>query len=252
MHLISKYNTLLSAFNKGDLDIGSLIPSSEIQNLKGKGLVTESSLGTYYIDINVNVDPSVAEVQKNDALLDKRVRRALSLAIDRQYIVDTVTMGGQLPADTLLPPETQKDANGNDLYQSLEKWWDNSTYEANCEEARKLLKETGIDPAKINVEFLYNSEGGHKDIAEVLQNMWEKELGITTSCRNEEWQVFQDTRTSGKYQMARDTAAQLVLMFMTIFISFTPIMYNANIMMKNTYNMFFVLWLINLRNKRYV
>ena len=88
MHLISKDNTVLSAFNKGDLDIGSLIPSSEMQNLKGKGLVTESSLGTYYIDINVNVDPSVAEVQKNDALLDKRVRRALSLAIDRQYIVD--------------------------------------------------------------------------------------------------------------------------------------------------------------------
>ena len=59
-------------------------------------------------------------------------------------------------------------------------------------------------------------------------------------------------RIERKYQMARDTAAQLVLMFMTIFISFTPIMYNANIMMKNTYNMFFVLWLINLRNKRYV
>ena len=59
-------------------------------------------------------------------------------------------------------------------------------------------------------------------------------------------------RIERKYQMARDTAAQLVLMFMTIFISFTPIMYNANIMMKNTYNMFLVLWLINLRNKRYV
>ncbi|MBE5935906.1 MAG: peptide ABC transporter substrate-binding protein [Lachnospiraceae bacterium] len=204
LHLISKDNTVLSAFNTGDLHIGSLIPTAELPNLKGKGLVTESSLGNYYLSVNVNVDPSVAEVQKNKALLDKRVRRALSLAIDREYIVKNVTQGGQLPADTFIPPSVQKDANGNDLYNSLEKWWDNTTYKENCEEARNLIKETGLNPDDIIVEFAYNSEGGHKDIAEAVQNMWSKELGITATCRNEEWQVFQDTRNNGKFQIARN------------------------------------------------
>ena len=64
LHLIGKDNTVLSAFKTGDLHIGSLIPTSELKNLKGNGLVTESSLGNYYLSINVNVDPSVAEVHR--------------------------------------------------------------------------------------------------------------------------------------------------------------------------------------------
>lgn len=202
--LIAKDSTVLAAFKTGELDVGNMIPSDEMEKMKGKGLITESNLGIYYLSINLNINDGKIRSQKNKALLDKKVRRALALAIDRNYIVKNVTKSGELPADSFVPPAVQRDSNGNDMYESIEKWWDNSTYKENCDEARRLLSEAGVKGSDITVEYLYNSEGGHVGIAEAIQNMWKKELGITTTCRNEEWAVFQDSRTSGKFQIARN------------------------------------------------
>ena len=204
LRLIAKDSTVLAAFKTGELDVGSMIPSDERENMKGKGLVTESSLGNYYLSVNVNVNDGKIRSQENKALLDKKVRRALALAIDRQYIVDNVTMAGELPADSFIPPAVQKDSNGNDIYESIEKWWDNTDYKGNCDEARRLLEEAGVKGSDLTVEYLYNSEGGHGQIGEAIQSMWKKELGITTTCRNEEWAVFQDSRNNGKFQIARN------------------------------------------------
>lgn len=204
LRLIAKDSTVLSAFKSGELDVGSMIPTDERESMKGKGLVTESSLGTYYISVNLNIDDNKVQPQKNKILLDSKVRRALALAIDRNYIVNNITKGGQLPADSFIPPSLQNDSNGNDIYNSIEKWWDNNNYKANCDEARNLLKEAGINGSDITIEYMYNSEGDHGKLAEAVQNMWKKELGITTSCSNQEWAVFQDSRKTGKFQLARN------------------------------------------------
>jgi oligopeptide transport system substrate-binding protein len=204
LRLIAKDSTVLSAFKSGELDVGSMIPTDERESMKGKGLVTESSLGNYYLSINLNINDGEKRSQKNQVLLESKVRRALALAIDRNYIVKNVTKSGEIPADTFIPPALQKDSSGNDIYNSLEKWWDNNNYKGNCEEARRLLQEAGVDGKDITVEYLYNSEGSHVSIAEAVQNMWQKELGITATCRNEEWAVFQTSRQTGKFQIARN------------------------------------------------
>lgn len=204
LRLIAKDSTVLAAFKTGELDIGSMIPTDERESMKGNGLITESSLGTYYLSVNLNINDGERRSQKNQALLESKVRRALALAIDRNYIVNNVTKSGEIPADTFIPPALQKDSAGNDIYNSLERWWDNNNYKANCDEARRLLQEAGVDGKEVTVEYLYNSEGAHVNIAEAVQNMWQKELGITTTCRNEEWAVFQDSRQTGKFQIARN------------------------------------------------
>lgn len=204
LRLIAKDSTVLAAFKTGELDVGSMLPKDEMELMKGKGLTTESSLGTYYLSINLNVNDGKIRSQKNKALLDKKVRRALALAIDRNYIVKNVTKSGEIPADAFIPPAVQNDSNGTDMYETLEKWWDNSTYKENCNEARRLLEEAGVKGSDLVVEYSYNSEGAHGSIAEAVQNMWKKELGITTTCRNEEWAVFQSSRDTGKFQVARN------------------------------------------------
>lgn len=204
MRLIAKDSTVLAAFKTGELDVGSMLPKDEMKLMEGKGLVTESSLGTYYLSVNLNVTDGKIRTQKNKALLDKKVRRALALAIDRNYLVENVTKSGEIPADAFIPPAVQNDSTGTDMYETLEKWWDNSTYKENCDEARRLLEEAGVKGSDLVVEYSYNSEGAHGSIAEAIQNMWKTELGITTTCRNEEWAVFQATRDAGKFQIARN------------------------------------------------
>ncbi len=202
--LMEEQNAMLTSFESGDLQFSDDLPPSEIERMKGNGLEIVSQLGTYFLVVNVNAGESTkGAVQQNQALLNSKIRRALALAIDREYIVNNVTKGGQTPADTYTPPNTQDDGNGKDVYDMIEKWWDNSTYEANVEQAKALIAETGIDPSTITVEYSYNTSAGHQAVAEAIQYMWESELGITVVCNNEEWAVFQSTRDNGDYQIAR-------------------------------------------------
>ena len=66
--LIAKDSTVLAAFKTGELDIGNMIPSDEMEKMKGKGLITESNLGTYYLSINLNINDGEVRSQKNKAL----------------------------------------------------------------------------------------------------------------------------------------------------------------------------------------
>jgi oligopeptide transport system substrate-binding protein len=73
------------------------------------------------------------------------------------------------------------------------------------EEAKKLLAEAGYPDGKDFPEFviLYNTDEGHKLVAEMVQEMFKTNLGITCTLENQEWAVFQDTRKEGDYVMAR-------------------------------------------------
>ena len=54
------------------------------------------------------------------------------------------------------------------------------------------------------VEYLYNTDDVHKAIAEALQNMWQTQLGVTVTLRNQDWNVFLQTRKQGDYSVARN------------------------------------------------
>ena len=88
--LMSNPNTAMSGIKNSSIHFSALEPpSAEIESLKANNSIAENNaIGTYYIELNIT----------NDALKDKRVRQALSLAIDRNYLVLNVTKGGQIPA----------------------------------------------------------------------------------------------------------------------------------------------------------
>lgn len=126
-------------------------------------------------------------------LNDRRVREALNLAIDREVIANEVLALGQLPAYTLVPP-------GLPGYTPPE-----TGISRNVGRARALLAEAGYPGGKgfPKIGILYNTNEGHKKIAEVLADQLRKNLGIEIAAYNQEWQSYQETTRALDYDISR-------------------------------------------------
>lgn len=199
--LMDDANAIYAAYRSGDLNFIEELPVAEIPALLDSGeLNIDPYIGTYYVCFQTQKAPF------NDA----RVRKAFSLVIDRNYIVEQVTQTGQVPATGFVPAgiNDAAGASGDDFrtvggdYMNVSK----EAYQANCEEARKLLAEAGFEGGKgfPVVEYLYNTSDNHKAIGEALQQMWQTELGVTVNLTNQEWGVFLQTRKDGDFSIARN------------------------------------------------
>ena len=139
-------------------------------------------LGTYFYRINTT----------RPVLNDKRVRRALSMAVDRAGIAHQIMRAGEEPAYCLTPPNTAG-------YTST------SSIPYDVPAARKLLAEAGFPDGKGFPQFdiLFNTLEMHKSIAEAVQQMWKKNLNIDVRLANQEWKVYIDSQRLMKYDFAR-------------------------------------------------
>ncbi len=199
--LLDDANAILAAYNSGELQFIEELPVDEVANYLVSGeLKIVDYIGTYCVCFNT----------EDEVFSDPRVRRAFSLAIDRNYIVENVTQTGQVPAAGFVPAGVYDAAGpggsdfrtvGGDYYSAAAE-----DYEANCEEARKLLAEAGYPGGEgfPTVEYLYNTNDNHKAIGEALQNMWQTVLGVNVTLNNQDWNVFLQTRKDGDYQIARN------------------------------------------------
>ena len=187
-------NTAYAAYQAGDFDFIPDVPVAEIPRLieEDPNFYVFPLLGTYYYNFNMDLD----------LWEDVRVRRALALAIDRELICDTLA-SGQVPAAGFVPPGF-KDDKGNDFFETA------GTYglytdATGVEEAQALMAEAGYPDGEGFPEFeiLYNTSEGHQTVAELVQEMFKTNLGIKATLANQEWAVFQDTRTQGDYEMSR-------------------------------------------------
>lgn len=192
-HLMEDDNTILASFENGEILFGDSLPNEEIQRMTNNGLYIEGQLGTYFLCLNVT-DP---------ALSDVNVRKALSLAIDRQYLVDSVAMGGQQPADTFVATGLSDVDATAEFHDVATKWWDNATYEANCTQAKQLLADAGFPNGEgfPSIEIMINP--GHEANAEAITYMWKEVLGVNVTISSQDWAVFIETRSTGGYQIAR-------------------------------------------------
>ena len=140
-------------------------------------------LATYFYRINVT---------RSNALADRRVRYALSMAIDRESLTRNVMRGGQFPAYYLVPPGIQG-------YPTTE------YFKYDPEEARRLLAEAGYPNGEgfPTFDVLYNTSEQHKKVAETIQQMWKTELGIDIGLHNQEWKVYLATQTNLDYDISR-------------------------------------------------
>ena len=199
--LMDDANAIYAAYQSGELNFIEEVPVAEIPALLESGeLDIDPYIGTYYVCFQTQKAP----------FDDVRVRKAFSLTIDRNYIVEQITQTGQVPATGFVPSgiNDAEGASGDDFRTVGGDYMDVSkeAYAANCEEARRLLAEAGYANGEgfPVVEYLYNTSESHKAIGEALQQMWQTELGVTVNLVNQEWNTFLQTRKEGNYSIARN------------------------------------------------
>jgi oligopeptide transport system substrate-binding protein len=132
------------------------------------------------------------------------VRRALSLVIDRKYIVDSITKAGQIPAGAFVPHGIT-DYDGKDFRENAGNYFsvDPVDYEKNIAEAKALLAKAGYPNGKGMPVLELKANPGHERIFEAVQQMWKENLGVDSTIGLEEWAVFQQTRLDKNYSLSR-------------------------------------------------
>jgi oligopeptide transport system substrate-binding protein len=198
--MLDDQNASLAGFKSGQLDLIQGPPQQEIPKLVADGIAQIfPSLSTYYFCLNLSPEADKIDAAAGKALKDPRVRKALSLAIDRKIIVDKVALGGQIAATSFVPIGIPDDKGANFTNKQY------YTPEANVEEAKKLLAEAGFADGVgfPNMTIMYNTNQGHQNLAAAVQDMWRTNLGIEIDLRNQEWKVFQKTRTDKQFLIAR-------------------------------------------------
>ena len=184
---IENTSTEESMFRTGQLHITSSIPIEKIavyrNDPKLRPLLNQDTiLATYYYRFNVTKPP----------FDDARVRRAFTLAVNRQQIVERVAKGGQMPAGHLTPPD-------------IAGFTATAQVPYDPDQARQLLAEAGYPAGKgfPKVDLLFNTHEGHRQIAEAIQQMWRRELGVEIGLYNQEAKVYVETMRTLDYQVAR-------------------------------------------------
>jgi len=194
LDIIEDQSTVYQKYVAGEYNMVVELPTEVTAKLraeKNPELVIGPNLALYYYNLNPAVKP----------LNNVKVRKALSLALDRKVITDQITQGGQLPATAIVPPGLLDDTGKefSDANKDLIK--------TDVEEAKKLLTEglaeEKMTPADVKLTILYNTSENHKKIAEAIQQMWNKELGIKTELENVEFKVKIDRENAHQFEISR-------------------------------------------------
>ncbi len=197
-NLIEDSNAAYSAYQTGEVLMIKDVPTEEIPSLKENAdFYVDPIIGTYYLSMNIDREPF------NNA----DVRKALSLAIDRDYVANTLMQGTYSPAGNFMGPgwidtdgkQFKDNANGGKEYI------DTTNYEADLEEAKQLLTDAGYPNGEgfPTITYSTNDAGYHKVVAEYLQQAW-AELGIDLQVDIVEWASFTPMRRNGDYDVARN------------------------------------------------
>ena len=162
----------------------SLIKNGEAKVLDGSGLE--------FFRFNVEEKP----------FTNKKIRKAFALAVDRKAIVDQVVQGNQQPALAFVAPGTMTQLG--DFREGREEL----IADNQVEEAKRLLeegmKEEGWKSLP-TVTLLYNANEKNKLVAEALQEMYRKNLGVKIKLQSQETKVFFDSQINRNYQMSRSS-----------------------------------------------
>jgi oligopeptide transport system substrate-binding protein len=200
---IDNESTAYSAYQSDELDFIPSVPASEVNRLiaEDSEFHVYALLGTYYYSFNFDHE---------DGLFDNvNLRKALSYAIDRDSIVETLG-GGQIAATGFVPVGFLDD-EGNDFATEAGDYGI-ATDDSNFDEAVTLFataaSEMGMTVAELQTaledsEILYNTSDSHALVAQLVQQSFKDVLGFEMSLANQEWAVFQETRKDKDFDIAR-------------------------------------------------
>ncbi len=179
------------AFRAGQLHLTEALPPARIDTYRraaaeeGSNLLRiDPYLGTEFYRVNVT----------RPFLNERKIRRALSKAVDRTAIVERILRGGQLPATAFTPPGTAG-------------YMPTARIETNFEAARTLLAEAGYPGGRgaPMIELVFNTSESHRSVAEVVQETWRRELGLNVTLVNQEFRSILAARRVGQFQLLRSS-----------------------------------------------
>lgn len=179
-------------YRAGELDWTNSVPTAQLDRVRAElpeHYHASPYLGVYYYGLNLTRSP----FKDNPGL-----RRALSLAVDRDILVEKITRGGETAAYGWVPPGVK---HYEHQYLDYTTW----PQAKRLEEARRLYHEAGYSTAKpLEVEIRYNTSDNHRKLAQAIASMWKTALGVEATLYNEEWKVFlqnvQDKRLTQAYR----------------------------------------------------
>lgn len=182
-HPIDSVDAEERAFRAGQLHVTYVLPFGKADVYRREApqlLRIDPYLNTYFLRLNTTHAP----------FDDERFRRALSLAIDRAALTTKVLRDGQQPAVSITPP-------------GLPGYTPPSVARYDPVEAKRLLAETpyGHGQPMPTIQLLFNTSENLRVIAEALQGMWQRELGLNVQLINEEFKVVLSDRAAGHYQI---------------------------------------------------
>jgi oligopeptide transport system substrate-binding protein len=187
--MMSDERSELYMLERGELDWAgtpmSVISYDALPSLRRRGLVQSVPIGaTYWYKINT----------RHPLLKNRRIRQALSLAMNRDEIVNYVTQGHHAPATRFIPSCL---GLGGEARLSFDP-----------DQAQHLFKEglaeLGItEPPPITIS--YNTSQEHQRIAQTVQHQWQKNLGLRVQLRTSDWRVHLSRLRSGDFEIARQS-----------------------------------------------
>lgn len=172
-------------FRAGQLHRTATIPLDKIpiyQAMEDTPYLQAPYLGTYFYLVNTRRPP----------VDDARVRKALSMVVDRDKLISSVLQDSAVPAYSITPPGTLG-------YQPPK------TFDYDPDRARELLADAGYPDGEgwPGVEIVYNTQEAHRKIAVAIQQMWKDELNIEVTISNQEWKVYLDSVSEMNFDVAR-------------------------------------------------
>lgn len=206
--LSSDETAVFAAYNDGSLDFADGVPTAEIAGLEGNPEYhVIGTLGTYYVCFNVN-SPMFDGMSAEDAAT---LRKALSLFIDRDYIVTNIGQADQVPAGSFIPAGCS-DGNGGEFKNK--DYFDPSyeAFEDNVAKGIEMMESIGFkfdengmlsSETPLSFTYLVNTPGSNVDVAVAIQSDMAA-VGINMEVSEMEWNVFLNDRKNGNYDIARN------------------------------------------------
>jgi oligopeptide transport system substrate-binding protein len=177
-HFIQEPAVELNRYRAGELHITSTVPPeafARMRETRPDELRVAPYLNVYYYGFNLTKPPFKDNLE---------LRRALSMAIDREALTENVTGRGETPAWSWIPP-------GVDNYSERRFPYSTMSDEEREAAAKQSYRHAGYGDGKpLEIEIRYNTSDTHQRIALAIQSMWRDVLGVETTLVNEEFQVL--------------------------------------------------------------
>jgi oligopeptide transport system substrate-binding protein len=193
-YTIAEASTEMAMYENDEVDtlFGWGVPLDQTDRVKEDPVLSEE-----YVNIPENCTYYYGFITEREAISNPDVRKALSMGIDRKTLVEEVTKGGQIPANSFTNPLNFGHVAGDtDIAPwALPEDMGGTGYDVAVEMGKDLLAGAGyVDGAGLDLLLMHNVSEGHARIAQAIQAMWQEAYPeMTVSIETQEWRVYLDT-----------------------------------------------------------